>query len=228
MCGRFSLTGDLDFYAEYFAVDEVVTPSLEKSWNVAPTDQIYVVAARDDKRLLGAMRWGLLPHWVDDPSARGHINARVETVATNNTFRNAFSRRRCLIPADGFYEWETPEKGRHPHWVYRADGHPMVFAGIWATRKDPVTGEWLRSCAIITRGAAGVVEAIHDRMPVVVPERSWEAWLDRDLDDPEAALGLIGDVESDILMEHRVSKEVNSVRNNGPGLNRPVEPDTLF
>jgi putative SOS response-associated peptidase YedK len=228
MCGRFSLTGDLDFYAEYFAVDEVVTPTLEKSWNVAPTDQIYVVAERDEKRLLGAMRWGLVPHWQNDSSARGHINARVETVATNNTFRAAFARRRCLIPADGFYEWEAPEKGRHPHWVYRADGHPMVFAGIWATRKDHDSGEWLRSCAIITRGAAGVVDAIHDRMPVVVPETSWKAWLDRDLDDPEAALGLLTEPDPDLLMEHRVSKEVNSVRNNGPQLNRPAEPDSLF
>jgi putative SOS response-associated peptidase YedK len=228
MCGRFSLTGDLDFYAEYFAVDEVVTPTLEKSWNVAPTDQIYVIAERDEKRLLGAMRWGLVPHWQNDSSARGHINARVETVATNNTFRAAFARRRCLIPADGFYEWEAPEKGRHPHWVYRADGHPMVFAGIWATRKDDDSGEWLRSCAIITRGAAGVVDAIHDRMPVVVPEASWKAWLDRDLNDPEAALGLLTEPDPDLLMEHRVSKEVNSVRNNGPQLNRPAEPDTLF
>jgi putative SOS response-associated peptidase YedK len=228
MCGRFSLTGDLDFYAEYFAVDEVVTPTLEKSWNVAPTDQIYVVAERDEKRLLGTMRWGLVPHWQNDPSARGHINARVETVATNNTFRDSFARRRCLIPADGFYEWEAPEKGRHPHWVYRADGHPMVFAGIWATRKDHESGEWLRSCAIITRGAVGVVEAIHDRMPVLVPEGSWEAWLDRDFDDQEAALGLLEEPDPDLIMEHRVSKEVNSVRNDGPQLNRPVAPDTLF
>src|SRR5690554_1104197 len=131
MCGRFSLTGDLDFYAEYFAVDEVVTPALEKRWNVAPTDPVYVV------------------------TERGQINARVETVATNNTFRDSFARRRCLIPADGFYEWGPHEEGRHPHWIYRADGHPMVFAGIWAVRQDHDTGEWLRSCAIITRQAEG-------------------------------------------------------------------------
>ncbi|HEX6947166.1 MAG TPA: SOS response-associated peptidase family protein, partial [Acidimicrobiia bacterium] len=103
MCGRFSLTGDLDFYAEYFAVDEVVTPQLEKKWNVAPTDPVYVVAERDDKRVLGTMRWGLLPHWARDTKDRGQINARVETVTTNNTFRESFTRRRCLIPADGFY-----------------------------------------------------------------------------------------------------------------------------
>ncbi|MFO7299419.1 MAG: SOS response-associated peptidase [Actinomycetes bacterium] len=228
MCGRFSLTGDLDFYAEYFAVDEVVTPGLEKRWNVAPTDPILVVAERDDRRLLGTMRWGLLPHWVDDPKERGHINARVETVATNNTFRDSFARRRCLIPADGFYEWEPREKGRHPHWIYRADGHPMVFAGIWSVRKDPATGEWLRSCAIITRPAEGVVASIHDRMPAVVPREAWATWLDRQMTDPEAALDIIREVDTDALMEHRVSRAVNSVRNDGPHLVEPAEPETLF
>ena len=228
MCGRFSLTGDLDFYAEYFAVDEVVTPALEKRWNVAPTDPVYVVAERDEKRLLGTMRWGLIPHWAKDVNERGQINARVERVATNNTFRDSFARRRCLIPADGFYEWGPHEEGRHPHWIYRADGHPMVFAGIWAVRQDHDTGEWLRSCAIITRQAEGVVSPIHDRMPVVVPREAWDTWLDRQMNDPEAALDLIRDVEADVLMEHRVSKAVNSVRNDGPHLVEPAEPDTLF
>lgn len=228
MCGRFSLTGDLDFYAEYFAVDEVITPALERKWNVAPTDPVYVVAERDEKRTLGTMRWGLLPHWTDDPAARGQINARVETVATNNTFRDSFAKRRCLIPADGFYEWGPHEEGRHPHWIYRADGHPMVFAAIWSVRKDHDSGEWLRSCAIITRSAAGVVSPIHDRMPVVVPREAWETWLDRQMNDTDAALDLIREVDAEMIMEHRVSKAVNSVRNDGPHLVEPAQPETLF
>ena len=227
MCGRFSITGDLDFYAEYFAVDEVVTDALEKSWNVAPTDPVYVIAERDGKRHLGSMRWGLVPYWAADTRS-GHINARLETVATNNIFKDSFTRRRCLIPADGFYEWEPPDRGRAPHWVYRADGHPMVFAGIWATRKDPETGEWLRTCSILTTGAQGVVTPIHDRMPVTVESGAWDQWVDRTMNDTEQALALLGDPDPEMLMEHAVSREVNSVRNNGSQLRDPVTSDTLF
>jgi putative SOS response-associated peptidase YedK len=226
MCGRFSITGDLDFYAEYFAVDEVVTPALEKSWNVAPTDRVYVVAERDGKRLLGSMRWGLVPHWAREVRT-GHINARVETVATNNAFKDSFSHRRCLIPADGFYEWEPPDQGRHPHWIYRADGYPMVFAGLWATRKDDA-GEWLRTCAILTRDSSGVVEPIHDRMPVTLDPTVWERWLDRNLTDTGEAHALLEGIDPDLLMEHQVSREVNSVKNNGSRLRDRVGPDTLF
>lgn len=227
MCGRFSITGDLDFYVEYFGVDETLAEPLEKNWNVAPTDPIYVVAERDGVRQLGTMKWGLVPHWAKDTRSI-HINARSETVATTAAFRDSFARKRCLIPADGFYEWEPPEDGRTPHWVYRADGHPMVFAGIWAARIDPETEEWQRTCSILTTGAEGVISAIHDRMPVPLPPDVWDAWLDRDLTDSEEALGLLRSIESDLLMEHPVSKKVNSVRNNGPDLVAAAEPDTLF
>lgn len=227
MCGRFSITGDLDFYVEYFGVDETLAEPLEKNWNVAPTDPIYVVAERDGVRQLGTMKWGLVPHWAKDTRSI-HINARSETVATTAAFRDSFARKRCLIPADGFYEWEPPEDGRTPHWVYRADGHPMVFAGIWAARIDPETEEWQRTCSILTTGAEGVISAIHDRMPVSLPPDVWDAWLDRDLTDSEEALGLLRSIESDLLMEHPVSKKVNSVRNNGPDLVAAAEPDTLF
>lgn len=227
MCGRFSITGDLDFYAEYFGVDEVLAEPLDKSWNVAPTDPVYVVVERDGLRQLGAMRWGLVPHWAKDTGSI-HINARSETVATTPAFRDSFARKRCLIPADGFYEWESPENGRTPHWVYRADGHPMVFAGIWASRQDRETGEWQRTCSIITKDAEGVISSIHDRMPVSLVPDVWESWLDRDLRDPEAALSLLQTIEPDSLMEHVVSRKVNSVKNNTPNLHDKVEPETLF
>lgn len=227
MCGRFSITGDLDFYAEYFGVDEVMTEPLEKSWNVAPTDPVYVIAERDDSRQLGSMGWGLVPHWAKNTKSI-HINARSETVSTTAAFRDSFARKRCLIPADGFYEWEPAENGRTPHWVYRADGHPMVFAGIWATRLDPDTNEWNRTCSIITTTAEGRISNIHDRMPVSLIPDVWSAWLDRDLQDPEAARALLRVIDPDSIMEHIVSRKVNSVRNNTPDLRDRTEPETLF
>lgn len=227
MCGRFSITGDLDFYAEYFGVDEVVTPALAPSWNVAPTDQVYVIAERDDKRQLGTMRWGLVPHWAGDTRTI-HINARSETVDTSPAFRDSFARKRCLIPADGFYEWEPPSEGRKPHWVYRADGHPMAFAGLWASRLDPDTQEWERTCTILTSDAAGPIRAIHDRMPVSLSPETWDAWLDRDLTDPEAVRSLIRTIDPEMIMEHPVSSRVNSVKNNGPELRQQASPETLF
>ncbi len=227
MCGRFSITGDLDFYAEYFGVDNVVTESLAKSWNVAPTDPVYVVGEKAGERQLEAMRWGLVPHWAADTKTI-HINARAETVDTTAAFRDSFATKRCLIPADGFYEWEAPEKGRTPHWVYRADGHPMVFAGIWASRIDPETQDWRRTCSIITTAAEGVIASIHHRMPVSLTAEVWDAWLDRDLTDPETAHALLVPIDPDVLMEHPVSRKVNSVRNNDEVLREPVEPETLF
>ncbi|TDI55198.1 MAG: SOS response-associated peptidase [Acidobacteria bacterium] len=227
MCGRFSITGDLDFYAEYFGVDKVVTESLGKSWNVAPTDPVYVVGERDGERQLGSMSWGLVPHWAPNTKTI-HINARSETVDTNAAFRDSFATKRCLIPADGFYEWEAPEKGRTPHWVYRADGHPMVFAGILAARIDPKTDEWRRTCSIITTAAEGVIASIHDRMPVSLTSQVWNAWLDRGLTDPEAARALLLPIDSDILMEHPVTTKVNSVRNDDAELRDQIEPETLF
>ncbi|MGH8945086.1 MAG: SOS response-associated peptidase [Acidimicrobiia bacterium] len=227
MCGRFSITGDLDFYAEYFGVEEVLTEPLARSWNVAPTDPVYVITERDGHRALGSMRWGLLPHWAKDDRSI-HINARSETVASTPAFRDSFASKRCLIPADGFYEWEPPEQGRTPHWVYRADGHPMAFAGIWAARLDPDTQHWETTCSIITTEAGGVVAPIHDRMPVALAPETWDGWLDRGLDDPETALSLIRSIESEVVMEHPVSSRVNSVRNNGPELRERSEPETLF
>lgn len=227
MCGRFSITGDLDFYAEYFGVDDVLTEALDESWNVAPTDPVYVIRESDGRRELTSMRWGLVSHWARDIRSI-QINARSETVATTAAFRDSFARKRCLIPADGFYEWEPPEAGRTPHWVYRADGHPMAFAGIWASRHDPETNTWHRTCSIITKNAEGVISAIHNRMPVALVPDVWKAWLDRDLRDPEAALALLQPIEADSIMEHMVSRKVNSVRNNTPDLREKSQPETLF
>jgi putative SOS response-associated peptidase YedK len=173
------------------------------------------------------MKWGLVPHWAKDKKSI-QINARTEAVATTSMFRDSFSRKRCLIPSDGFYEWEPAEEGRTPHWVYRADGHPMVFAGIWASRLDEETQQWERTCSILTIGAKGVVSSIHHRMPVALDPEVWDSWLDREITDTETALGLIRTIDPDEIMEHAVSKRVNTVKNNDPDLRAPAAPDTLF
>ncbi|CAN5304182.1 SOS response-associated peptidase [soil metagenome] len=220
MCGRFSLSGDIDFYAEYFGADPV-SPGLAASWNVAPTDDVYVVAEREGVRSLGTMQWGLVPHWAKD-SKSIQINARSETVATAPIFRDSFARKRCIIPADGFYEWESGSKS--PHWIFRADGYPVGFAGIWASRKG-VDGDWVRTCAILTASSSGVITPLHARMPIALDPINWAAWLDRDQTDAEAALALLEPIDAEIWMERPITKRVNSVRNNDASLHDPPEEE---
>ncbi len=221
MCGRFVLAGDPAAYAEFFEAVEADTDEVEASHNVAPTDPVYAVAEWNEERLLGRMRWGFLPHWAKDPK-RLAINARLETVATAPMFRDSFSRKRCLIPADGFYEWEPKERGRAPHWFFRADGYPLALAGIWSTWRDPETDLWTRTCAIITTEARGVVSNVHGRMPMILDPSVWAPWLDRQLTDPEAARTVIAEIDADLIMEHEVSRRVNNVRNNGASLTEPA------
>jgi putative SOS response-associated peptidase YedK len=220
VCGRFSLSGDVDFYAEYFGVDHVLGDSLDQSWNVAPTDAVYVVAEREDARNLGTMRWGLIPHWAGDTKTL-NINARVETIATTPAFRESFSKKRCLVPADGFYEWEPKERGRRPHWIFRADGYPLGFAGVWSAWKNPADDEWVRSCAILTTEATGIIAEFHSRMPVALAPEVWDAWLDREVTEPEAVMGLVQPLEADLWLQREVSTRVNNVKNNGPELLDP-------
>jgi putative SOS response-associated peptidase YedK len=225
MCGRFSLAGDVDFYADYFGVDLIATDPLEPSWNVAPTDRVYVVVEREGLRTLEQMRWGFIPHW----SAVGrnpHINARRETVATTPAFRDSLARKRCLIPADGFYEWEP--SGRRPHWLFRADGYPVGFAGIWSTWRQPSTGTLVRSCAIVTGPARGVVAPLHHRMPQALDPAAWGGWLDRSLTAGEQALAGLRTIGDDLWMARPVSTLVNSVRNNGPALQDPDRQGRLL
>ena len=227
MCGRYVLAAEADDYAEFLDADRVVTESLDANYNVAPTDPVYAAAEWDGERLLGSMRWGLVPHWADDDKTI-HINARSETVDTKPAFRDSFSRKRCLIPADGFYEWEPREAGHTPHWVYRSDGFPMAFAGLWATWKDPDSGELIRTTTILTRDSAGPIEGIHERMPLILPEEVWDPWLDRDLTDADEVRGLLQSIDPDLIGEHAVSSEVNSVRNNHPGLTSPGGQERLL
>ncbi len=221
VCGRYVLAAEADDYAEYFAVDRVVSEALDASYNVAPTDSVYTIAEWEGERLLGSMAWGFVPHWAKDRKSI-QINARSETVATKPMFRDSLARKRCIIPADGFYEWEPKDRGRTPHWIHRADGYPMAFAGIWSSWKDPATEQWIRTCSIITTQAAGDIADIHSRMPVSLVPEVWDRWLDRGLTDLAAIEGLIQPIDPDLLMEYPVDSRVNSVRNNGPELVEPV------
>lgn len=216
MCGRYVRTLEPGALASYLGADEAATERLDPSWNVAPTDPVYAVAEQRGRRLLGAMRWGLIPHWSQDRKGPLNINARAETAAVKPAFRDSLRRKRCLIPADGFYEWEPKQDGRRPHYVTLASGEPMMFAGIWAAWRDPESDDWMRSCAIITTAANRRLSGIHTRMPVILEPESWDMWLDRELRETAALEPLLAPLRSEAIAEHPVSDLVNNVRNNLP------------
>ncbi len=227
MCGRFVIAEPPDVYGDFFGVDEIRTEALAPSYNVAPTDPVYAVAEHDGRRQLGVFRWGLIPHWAKDRKAAArHINARVETAAEKPAFREYFERRRCLIPADGFYEWEVlgEDRAKLPHYIYRSDRRPLAFAGLWARWRDPETDERVATCTILTGAPAGVVEELHDRMPVVLPKGAWGPWLDPGNRDVGGLRSLLASVTGPPLTEHAVSTLVNKVANNLPENVAPLPP----
>jgi putative SOS response-associated peptidase YedK len=225
MCGRFVQAQDPSAYARHFGA-EISTESLKASWNVAPTDQVYAVAEHEERRLLGTFRWGLIPWWAEDAGIGArHINARAESAATKPAFRSSFGGRRCLIPADGFFEWEKRPKGKLPHYIFRRDGDPLALAGLWASWRNPETEERLVTCTIITTEPNDLVGRLHDRMPVILSEEDWDRWLDRDFDDVEALQGMLGPERRGVLAEHPVSTLVNSVKNNFPECVEALEID---
>ena len=224
MCGRFVQTQSAETYAEYFSVDAIRAEPLPPSWNVAPTDTVYAIAEHNDERQLGSFEWGLIPWWAKDRKiAAKHINARVETAADKPAFRDSFREKRCIVPADGFYEWEKKDKGKLPHFIHTSTGDPLALAGLWATWKDPETEERHRTCTIITTTPNDVVAPLHNRMPVILPETTWAGWLDPSTDDRATLRDLLGSADTPGLAEHAVSTLVNKVANNLPDLVKPLE-----
>jgi putative SOS response-associated peptidase YedK len=224
MCGRFVQALDPEAYAEFFGAEPVedLGPAAP-SYNVAPTTRVYAVAEHEGVRRLGRFRWGLIPFWAKDTGIASRlINARAETLATKPAFRNSFKSRRCLIPADGFYEWERRVKGKLPHYVYREDGDPLALAGLWASWRDPGTDERIVSCTIVTTEPNDLMSRLHDRMPVVLARPQWDRWLDAEFADA-GALGELLVPTTEALAEHPVSTLVNSVRNNFPDCIAPLE-----
>jgi putative SOS response-associated peptidase YedK len=228
VCGRFLSLSDPEQLAERFAVDEVRTGSLGRRYNVAPSLEIYAVIERDDRRRLGTLRWGFVPHWVRKlKGARQPINARVESVATSKMFGDAFLRRRCLLPADGFYEWQDRGEGRtkQPYLLADPDGAPLAFAGIWSVWRDPAVDEPepLFSTAIVTTEARGAMADLHDRMPIVLPEGLWADWLRADADEAPHLLDAVKALGAPRLTATPISTKVNDVRNEGPDLLEPAQ-----
>lgn len=217
MCGRFVLAGSVDDYAVFLHAARIVGDPVEPSWNVAPTDPVLAAAEHRGERLLGTFRWGLVPQWA---KARQpfHINARMETVHSKPAFRDALRYRRCLIPADGFYEWTVEEDGKQPHFIERIGGR-FAFAGLWSRWADPESGEELRTCTIITAPASEAIAGIHDRMPLHLPEDLWDDWLDREETAPDVVRSILETASSGPSFSHReVARSVNSIRNNDPSL----------
>jgi putative SOS response-associated peptidase YedK len=216
MCGRFVLKTPVEELARLFGFPE--RPNLAPRYNVAPTDPCPVVRAGP---ALAILRWGFLPFWAKHlrEGARS-INVRAETVATNRGFAPAFAARRCLVPADGFYEWKTEGKLKQPWFVAAADGAPIAFAGIWE-RWRPPEGDPVESFAILTTRANALLAQLHDRMPVVLAPDAWSAWLDP-ATPPARLAALLAPAPEESLVMHEVDRRVGNVRVDDPGLIAPA------
>ena len=219
MCGRYTLRTPVDTLAEQFDLDEYPS-SLTASYNIAPTQEVATVVEEDDKRKLEMFHWGLIPSWAKDPQIGNRmINARAETVHEKPSFRSAFKARRCLILADGFYEWQKADNGKQPFYIHMKDGSPFAFAGLWETWKN---GEELRSCAIITTDANDLMNAIHHRMPVVLHPENYGVWLDPDFDEKDSLKDLLKPFPSEEMEAYMVSRRVNKPSNNEPSVVEPA------
>ena len=227
MCGRYVATTSPEVLAEYFAVDEVRAETDGPSWNVAPTDAVPAVVGRDGRRLLGTFRWGLVPSWSKDATGAARlINARAETVTSKPAFRKAFARRRCLLPADGFFEWERRSDGtKQPWYIHRADGAPLAMAGLWEVWRAEGTDDLLRTCAVVTTRANDFMAPLHDRMPVLIETADWPVWLDAEYPDLDGLRRMLDPPDPRLLEAFRIGTRVNSVRNNAPDLLDPWKSD---
>lgn len=221
MCGRYSLSSPGELLTEVFEVEESL--QLEPRYNIAPTQEAPIVRARGDSRSLELARWGLIPSWANEASIGARtINARSETAAELRSFREPLKRRRCLVPADGFYEWQELGSGKQPFHLTRADRRPMAFAGLydrWRDRDD----SWIDSYAVLTTRPNTLLEPIHDRMPVILARQAWATWLDPSIDDPELLRPLFEPFPAEEMAAVPVDRFVNKVANDSPRCVREVE-----
>ena len=220
MCGRYSLKADLEDIQRRF---EFIANELTYSpkYNIAPTQPVLAVT-EGGSRSASYMRWGLIPSWAKDASVGNRlINARAETVGERNSFRSAFIRRRCLVLADGFYEWQRTGNAKRPMRVVMKSGEPFAFAGLWDSWRDP-QGEIVRSCTIITTEANELLRPIHNRMPVILPREMESFWLDHDVDDPVVLSDVLVPYPAESMDVFEVSALVNRVTNDGPAVALPL------
>lgn len=234
MCGRFALDASRYEVAEQFHVDEVAEDSApdDRRFNVAPSQEVLAVASSRDGtvRRLGTFRWGLVPGWASDPSIGNRmINARAETAPDKPAFRRAFERRRCLLPASGYYEWKSAEGGRRrkaskvPYYFRRRDGLLLAIGGLWEVWHGDGDDEVLRTCTVLTTRANALGAEVHDRMPLLVPEHLWDRWLAPEPLTEEERLSAIAPAPEELLVAIRVSDAVNDPRNDGPELAQEVD-----
>jgi len=220
MCGRFVITSPPAALRQIFGYLE--QPNFPPRYNVAPTQPIPVVIVDSGARHFRLMRWGLLPSWVKDPRSFALlINARSETVLMKPAFKNAIRRRRCLVPADGYYEWQSVDGRKQPYFIHRADGQPIGFAAVAETWLGP-NGEELDTVAIVTTAASADLAALHDRVPVTILPADFERWLDCRDDDVEAAIPLMAPPRAGEFTWHPVATRVNRVANDDDQLLLPI------
>jgi putative SOS response-associated peptidase YedK len=225
MCGRYTIHTPRDKIRERYGIarDLATLEKLFERYNVAPSQPVAAVRiARDGVRELVPLRWGLIPHWAKDPkTGYSMINARAETVAAKPAFRDAFRRRRCLIPADGFYEWKQVGTAKQPFHIRMKEGGDFAFAGLWEHWQGE--DQEIESCSIIVTDANDLLRPIHDRMPVILDPADYEAWLDPENRDTEALAGLLMPYPAERMEAVPVSRRVNSPKTDEASLLDPVE-----
>lgn len=225
MCGRYTqLMSWRELVELYRLTDDQPAINVPAHYNVAPSQQVPIVRLEDGKQHLAMVRWGLVPFWAKDLNI-GYkmINARAETVAEKPSFRAAFRKRRCLVPASGFYEWKGPAGEKQPYYITLSDG-PMTFAGLWESWKNPESGETVESCTIIVTQANELCARIHDRMPVILAPNDFDPWLYSNT-EPEQLKALLEPYPAKAMTASPVSKSVGNVRNDEPALIEPLGPE---
>jgi putative SOS response-associated peptidase YedK len=218
VCGRFTQERPASELADLFGAEPLADDPGGR-YNVAPTDEASIVVERDDRRAVTGYRWGLIPHWAKDARVGSRMfNARAETITTSPAFRDAFVRKRCLVPVDSFYEWKREGTVRQPYRVVSRDGRPLALAGLWAGWRDPSRDQVRRTFTIITTTPNDALTDLHDRMPVVIEPDAWDRWLGPAPEDPSELLALLQPNETVELDVYAVSRAVNDVRRDGPEL----------
>jgi len=222
MCGRFTLSTSAEVVAEFFELGEV--PELAPRYNIAPTQPVAAVVldAKAGARVLTHYQWGLIPSWSKDPTIGARmINARAETVATKPSYRTAFKRRRCLLPASGFYEWQKTGGGKQPHLIAMHDGAVFALAGLWE-HWSGADGTEIESCTIITTEPNELLAPIHNRMPVILSKKLHATWLDPASEDTKSLESLLKPFPAKTMQAHPVSTYVNSPSRDGPKCIEPI------
>ncbi len=223
MCGRYRLSRRKQIIEEHF--DAMSDDDWTPRYNIAPTQPVPVIRqnSKDPRRELSLMRWGLIPSWAKDLSTLAMmINARSETAATKPAFRDPFTSRRCLVPADGFYEWQRTGKPKQPYRFEVNDGELFAFGGLWDRWKDP-SGQWIKSCSILTTTPNAVTSSVHDRMPVILDPDSYDLWLDPGMTSVEVVSEMLRPYDARLMRCYPVSTRINHVANDDSECSAPVE-----